>query len=291
MTKDMDDKQACRVVSKSTPVVQSYLDDLLTRTDQSSELLEESVSQSRPPEEPKAAGSKLKRLRAQATEAKERSKLSPIEQVSAVEDLKLPETATKTATQATTKTDTQTETQKSQQVALAQDSNAQDMSAKTLAESSVQEASLWQQNEFDCLVFDTFGVRLAAPMVSLGGIHQLCEYEKAPLFGQPDWYLGVVSIHGKQMKLLDTSLLLMPERGEKMSLETAKYGVQLNKSDWCLACDSLSDSIMIESYKIHWRKKREQRPWFIGTLKDFMCSLIDVDRLEQHLDEIAKKKK
>lgn len=285
MTKDMEDKKSCQVVSKSTPVVQSYLDDLLLRSDPSSDPLEESVSQSRPPKEQKEAGSKLQRLRAQATQSKEHSKLSPIEQVSAVEDLKLPETATQTATQTVPQKQQQSVSQLAHET---QDTSLQKQQA--LAGRPIQERSLWQQNEFDCLVFDTFGVRLAAPMVSLGGIHQLSEHEKAPLFGQQDWYLGVVSIHGQQIKLLDTSLLLMPERGERMTLETAKYGVQLNKSDWCLACDSLSDSIMIESSKVHWRKKREQRPWFIGTLKDFMCSLIDIDRLEQHLDEIAKKK-
>jgi hypothetical protein len=273
--------------TKRNPLVQAYLDDLLVRQGAAKRTVETSVSESRPPGPPKQTSNRPSSETAGSEATASPQTSSPVERVSAVADWG-----------ATTSVDDKVQALSNHQAKV----QTKEDTPKTLNKPLANAGALaikpeptgfpdWAAYDFDCLIFEVFDIRLSAPMECLGGIHNLVDYEKAPLFGQPDWYLGVVSIHGQQMKLLDTSVLLMPERNQRMTLENVKYAVQLNKSGWCLACHSLSDSVMIDKQAVRWRNKRQQRPWFIGTLIEYMCSVIDVDRLEQHLDEITKKDK
>src|SRR5690606_21346712 len=50
----------------------------------------------------------------------------------------------------------------------------------------------WGEAPFECLLFDVAGLTLAVPLVSLGSIYSLAGEELTPLFGQPDWFLGIL---------------------------------------------------------------------------------------------------
>ncbi len=257
---------------KRNPLVQSYLDDLFLPAGEAGKpkAVEEAVNTPKAPPSgtTETAGSVSREQQSSTKEVTEAPSQSPVERVSAVTE-HMAEAAPVEVPVAT-------------EVDVVQAGNT--LITQT---PEVRAFPEWSEYDFDSLIFEAFGIRLAAPMERLGGIHALEEYEKISLFGQPDWYLGVVSIHGQKMKLIDSAKLLMPERGYKMTLEEAKFGVQLNKTDWCLACHSLKDSIMIPNAQVQWRKKREQRPWFIGTLIEYMCSLIDVERLVEYLDSLT----
>ncbi|RMV85651.1 CheW domain-containing protein [Pseudomonas amygdali pv. tabaci] len=50
----------------------------------------------------------------------------------------------------------------------------------------------WAAEPFECLLFDVAGLTLAVPLVCLGSIYPLAGQELTPLFGQPDWFLGIL---------------------------------------------------------------------------------------------------
>ncbi|ERV12963.1 CheW domain-containing protein [Pseudomonas aeruginosa BL17] len=50
----------------------------------------------------------------------------------------------------------------------------------------------WAAEPFECLLFDVAGLTLAVPLVCLGSIYPLENQELTPLFGQPDWFLGIL---------------------------------------------------------------------------------------------------
>ncbi|EGH26289.1 CheW domain-containing protein, partial [Pseudomonas amygdali pv. mori str. 301020] len=47
------------------------------------------------------------------------------------------------------------------------------------------------------------GLTLAVPLVCLGSIYPLAGQELTPLFGQPDWFLGILPCQAGNLKVLD----------------------------------------------------------------------------------------
>src|SRR5690606_17653400 len=56
---------------------------------------------------------------------------------------------------------------------------------------AVEQQPGWRSAPFEALLFDVGGLTLAVPLVSLGSIHRL-DGAITPLFGQPDWFLGLL---------------------------------------------------------------------------------------------------
>lgn len=70
---------------------------------------------------------------------------------------------------------------------------------------------MWAQERFDVLLFEVSGLTLAVPLVALGQIQPLDD-SLTPLFGQSDWFMGLLnSAHGK-IKTINTALFVMPEK-------------------------------------------------------------------------------
>ena len=65
----------------------------------------------------------------------------------------------------------------------------------------------WAAEPFECLLFDVAGLTLAVPLVCLGSIYSLAGHELTPLFGQPEWFLGILPSQAGNLKVLDTCLL------------------------------------------------------------------------------------
>ena len=49
----------------------------------------------------------------------------------------------------------------------------------------------WAQKDFDVLLFQVSGLTLAVPLIALGQIQPLTD-ELTPLFGQADWFMGLL---------------------------------------------------------------------------------------------------
>lgn len=135
---------------------------------------------------------------------------------------------------------------------------------------------VWAQQRFDCLVFVVDGLKLAVPLILLGNIHPL-DRDLTPLFDQPEWFLGLLPVqNGRNLRVVDTARLVMPERYRPESVDDLAFGVGVYGSDWAFGCHQIEGSISLEPDAVKWRSTRTSRPWLAGTIIDRMCALVDL---------------
>jgi purine-binding chemotaxis protein CheW len=148
----------------------------------------------------------------------------------------------------------------------------------------------WAQEPFECLLFDVAGLTLAVPLVCLGSIHPLAGQELTPLFGQPDWFLGILPTPSGNLKVLDTARWVMPERYSDDLRDGLQYVISVQGYEWGLAVHQVSRSIRLDPNAVKWRGQRTQRPWLAGTVIEHMCALLDVAVLAELIASGAAKR-
>lgn len=136
----------------------------------------------------------------------------------------------------------------------------------------------WREEPFEALLFEVGGLKLAVPLVSLGTIHAL-ETEITPLFGQPDWFLGILPSASGNLKVLDTARWVMPERYTPDLKDNLKFVISVQGHDWGMAVHGVSQSIRLMPEQVKWRSQQGKRPWLAGTVIEHMCALLDVSSL------------
>lgn len=142
----------------------------------------------------------------------------------------------------------------------------------------------WAQERFDCLVFVVDGLRLAVPLLLLGNIHPL-DRPLTPLFDQPKWFLGLLSLaQERTIRVVDTASLVMPERYRPESAQELGYAVGVYDSDWAFGCHQIEGSISLAPEQVKWRSSRTSRPWLAGTVIDEMCALVDLHAFSRTLE-------
>lgn len=139
----------------------------------------------------------------------------------------------------------------------------------------------WAEEPFECLLFDVAGLTLAVPLICLGSIYPLEGQELTPLFGQPDWFLGILPSQVGNLKVLDTARWVMPDRYRDDFREGLQYVISVQGYEWGLAVHQVSRSIRLDPNEVKWRSQRTQRPWLAGTVIEHMCALLDVAALAE----------
>jgi len=148
----------------------------------------------------------------------------------------------------------------------------------------------WAEEPFECLLFDVAGLTLAVPLVCLGSIYPLAGQELTPLFGQPDWFLGILPSQSGNLKVLDTARWVMPDRYRDDFKQGLQYVISVQGYEWGLAVHQVSRSIRLNPDEIKWRSQRSQRPWLAGTVIEHMCALLDVAALAELIASGATKR-
>jgi purine-binding chemotaxis protein CheW len=146
---------------------------------------------------------------------------------------------------------------------------------------------IWAQSAFDALLFQVSGLTLAVPLVSLGQIYSITR-ELTPLFGQADWFMGLLPTPMGQLRVVNTAKFVMPERYQDNFTDAFKYVVSINGVLWGLAVDSVNQPIKLEPDQVKWRGDRSKRTWLAGTVKKHMCALLDVERIGLLLTDADK---
>ncbi|MBD8473615.1 CheW domain-containing protein [Pseudomonas sp. CFBP 8770] len=139
----------------------------------------------------------------------------------------------------------------------------------------------WAAEPFECLLFDVAGLTLAVPLVCLGSIYALAGQTLTPLFGQPDWFLGILPSNSGNLKVLDTARWVMPDRYRDDFRQGLQYVISVQGYEWGLAVHQVSRSLRLDPNEIKWRSQRGQRPWLAGTVIEHMCALLDVAELAE----------
>jgi purine-binding chemotaxis protein CheW len=140
---------------------------------------------------------------------------------------------------------------------------------------------VWAAEPFECLLFDVAGLTLAVPLVCLGSIYSLAGPELTPLFGQPEWFLGILPSQAGNLKVLDTARWVMPDRYRDDFRQGLQYVISVQGYEWGLAVHQVSRSLRLDPNEIKWRSHRGQRPWLAGTVIEHMCALLDVSELAE----------
>lgn len=148
----------------------------------------------------------------------------------------------------------------------------------------------WAEEPFECLLFDVAGLTLAVPLVCLGSIYPLVDQELTPLFGQPEWFLGILPSQAGNLKVLDTARWVMPDRYRDDFRRGLQYVISVQGYEWGLAVHQVSRSIRLDPSEIKWRSQRVQRPWLAGTVIEHMCALLDVSALAELIASGAVKR-
>ena len=157
-------------------------------------------------------------------------------------------------------------------------------------EPALQGRPEWAQGPFECLLFDVAGLTLAVPLVCLGSIYPLEGQELTPLFGQPDWFLGILPCQAGNLKVLDTARWVMPDRYRDDFREGLQYVISVEGYEWGLAVHQVSRSIRLDPSEVKGRSQRTQRPWLAGTVIEHMCALLDVASLAELIASGAAKR-
>ncbi len=149
-----------------------------------------------------------------------------------------------------------------------------------------------EEDPFECLIFQVAGgLYLSVPLVRLNGILPW-QGECTPLPGHAEWFLGLVSNRGKQVKVIDIASFVIPEnhqvREGLVGDRNFKHLILIDEGRYGLACDELVDVLKLGHKDVRWRGDRTNRPWLAGTLIDKMCALIDVDQFVVKLKEGIK---
>jgi purine-binding chemotaxis protein CheW len=139
----------------------------------------------------------------------------------------------------------------------------------------------WAAEPFECLLFDVAGLTLAVPLVCLGSIYPLAGHDLTPLFGQPNWFLGILPSQAGNLKVLDTARWIMPDRYRDDFRQGLQYVISVQGYEWGLAVHQVSRSLRLDPSEIKWRSHRGQRPWLAGTVIEHMCALLDVSELAE----------
>lgn len=145
----------------------------------------------------------------------------------------------------------------------------------------------WAQERFDVLLFKVSGLTLAVPLIALGQIQPITD-ELTPIFGQADWFMGLLPTPAGKIRTVNTAKFVMPERYDERFVETAQYVISINGLPWGLAVDSVNQPITLDHADVKWRSERSKRAWLAGTVKEHMCALIDIPRMGKLLMDTDK---
>lgn len=175
------------------------------------------------------------------------------------------------------------------------------------AETAATEAGIpsWGGAPFQSLLLRVQGLSLALPLVKL---HRILPWtEPTHLPGYVPWLLGIVRYLERNVRVVDTAALVMPDRisgaaaQERRSETVAGHSRQAGESAtasnpasrhivligdgrWGLMCDDVSSIITLDPAKVRWRSSRTKRPWLAGTAVEHLCALLDAERLAELLD-------
>lgn len=149
---------------------------------------------------------------------------------------------------------------------------------------STREALDWRSSQgIECLIFKVAGLKLAIPLQLLGGVYPVTD-KVTPLFGQAAWSLGVWQGDDVKLTIIDSAVLIMPERGVQLRDAGYQFFIQLDRSPWALACQEICDTVTLGYDSVKWRGDGSKRPWLAGTVIAEMCALLDVQGIQSLLE-------
>lgn len=98
------------------------------------------------------------------------------------------------------------------------------------------------------------------PLVCLGSTYPLENQESTPLFGQSDWFPGILPSQADNLKVLDTARWVMPERCRNDYHDGLKYMISARGYEWGLVVHQVNRPTHLDPAEVKWRGQHSQRP-------------------------------
>ena len=138
----------------------------------------------------------------------------------------------------------------------------------------------WLGQELQAMLFKVAGLTLAVPLVDLNGVVEWNEEQVTEMPGHAEFYLGLMAHLNRQVPVVDTARLVLPEsKRKKLAGEDPRQRVTrvvlINDSRFGLACDEVNEVVTLKADAVRWRSERTQRRWLAGTVIEHMCALVD----------------
>lgn len=146
----------------------------------------------------------------------------------------------------------------------------------------------WTADPFQVLFIDIYGMEIAIPMSSIGGIRQYPE-QLTQMPNKAPWVDGVYQFHQDKIQVINAHRLLMPDHytdnQADLASEKPAFIVQIGDGRWGLACRSAERAVMLNPDQIRWSGADRKRRWILGMIKEYLCALLDVDEFITHLEQ------
>lgn len=150
-------------------------------------------------------------------------------------------------------------------------------------EPAVETEPRFAADEFQILLFDVAGIKLAVSLEKLDGILEWND-DVTPMPNCSPWFMGLLAERGAQIKVINTGMLVVPSKFRiNHRREDMQKIILIGGGKWGLACDSVSEVITLKRDKVRWRGENSKRPWLAGTVVDHMCALLDVEEFVELL--------
>ena len=136
----------------------------------------------------------------------------------------------------------------------------------------------WGKETFQALLFRVGGLTLAVPLVELSGVQEWHAAKVTPMPGHVPWYLGLTPYRERNVPVVDTAQLVMPEDRQGKLVpwqERLRHVVFIGDGSWGLACDELAQVVTLQPDEVRWRTSRTKRRWLAGTVIEHMCAILD----------------
>lgn len=133
--------------------------------------------------------------------------------------------------------------------------------------------SLANDAPFQVLLFRVAGLTLAVPLAELHGVMAWPRCI-TPLPGHAPFFLGVLTHLGRNVKIIDTGCLIVPDQRRREKTEL-RHIVLIGGGQWGLACEDIAEMITLAPDEVRWRGARTVRPWLAGTVTKHLCALLD----------------
>ncbi|PHS26626.1 MAG: hypothetical protein COA83_02830 [Methylophaga sp.] len=164
------------------------------------------------------------------------------------------------------------------------DTSSDAYEAATTLEKAIEQAKPiannkdWRTSDFQALIFDVQGLKLAIPLHDLNGILTWPEKSLPKIPGKPNWYSGLYSQGHQHTQVIDTGHIVLPSQYQN-SKNKSQFIIAIANGKWGLACNKVESVVTLSPDDVRWRQHSGKRPWLAGTVLKQMCSILNIDEL------------
>ena len=136
-----------------------------------------------------------------------------------------------------------------------------------------------------CLMFRVDRHQLCIPLIDMGSVAPLeCE-RLTRLPDTPDWLLGVLPHRERNLRIVDSAVLLGIERREPMSQRL--HFLVFADEDFAISCDDLGEVVYLQDEDIKWQAPGSGG-LSMGTVRETLATLLSPSGITEHMARISE---